>query len=195
MHGMIMDMLKRFVIETYDDATWKQLQENAGLKNKVYFPVINYDDSETVQLVVTASEMTGIPLQTLLQVFGEYIAEDLIVMSKVLIRPEWKTLDFLENIETIFHALVRDVWRVHPPILDFVRTGENEITLNYASKRKMCSVAKGIVTGVGKYYGEPIGFREGTCMLRGANSCQIHFYVEGKQQPARTATKRKFAVA
>lgn len=179
MHGMIMDMLKRFVVETYDEATWKQLQENAGLKNKTYFPVINYDDSETVQLVVTASEMTGIPVQTLLQVFGEYIAEDLIVMSKVLIRPEWKTLDLLENIEMIFHGLVRDVWRVHPPVLDFVRTGENEITLNYASKRQMCSVAKGIVIGVGKYYGESIGVREGSCMLRGASSCQIQFYVEG----------------
>ncbi len=191
MHGMIMDMLKRFVVENYDEATWKQLQENAGLKNKVYFPVINYDDSETVQLVVTASEMTGIPVQNLLQVFGEYIAEDLIVMSKVLVRPEWKTLDLLENIETIFHGLVRDVWRVHPPVLDFVRTGENEITLNYASKRKMCSVAKGIVTGVGKYYGEQIGFREGSCMLRGASSCQIQFYVEGAQSVKPRATRSK----
>ena len=175
MHGMIMDMLQRFVIDTYDRDTWKQLLANAGVKNKIYYPIMDYSDAETVQLVVTASEMTGLDVQTILGVFGEYIADDLLQMSAILLKPDWQTLDFLENVEEIIHRLIRSAWKAHPPVLNFQRTAPNQITLRYTSQRKMCSVAKGIVRGVAKHYNQPLTVREDMCMLQGAHECLIHF--------------------
>ena len=40
-------------------------------------------------------------------------------------------------------------------------------------RRKLCSVAKGIVRGVAAHYQEPVSITEGSCMLRGGRECQI----------------------
>ena len=40
-------------------------------------------------------------------------------------------------------------------------------------RRKLCSVAKGIVRGVAAHYKEPVSITEGSCMLRGGRDCQI----------------------
>jgi predicted hydrocarbon binding protein len=37
----------------------------------------------------------------------------------------------------------------------------------------MCGVAKGIIRGLGRHYGERLVLEEPTCMLKGGSECQI----------------------
>lgn len=89
-------------------------------------------------------------------------------------KPEWRTLDFLEQTEDTIHRVVR--FRnpgAMPPELAVKRTGDHEVVILYTSQRKMCSVAKGIIRGVAKHYGDPIEIDESHCMLKGHPQCTI----------------------
>ena len=177
MHGMIMDMLQRYVVTKLGADTWTALRQQAGVGNKTYFPVVDYEDSETLLLVKTASDMTGLPVSAILEDFGVFIAADLYELASPLIDRQWKTLDFLENIENVIHKMVRIHWKAHPPVLKFERTGPDSISLIYTSKRKMCHVAIGIVKGLAKQYNEQVIVSEPQCMLRGAAACHLNFQV------------------
>jgi hypothetical protein len=173
MHGMIMDEIKRYVEAKYGESTWKELLKQAGVGKKTYYPVMNYPDKETLQIVATASQMTGLAIDAILEDFGQFIVPDLADLCSVLLKPHWKTLDFLENTEHLIHEMIRRHWRVQPPILECERVSVSEVLIKYGSPRKMCSVAKGIAKGVAQYYHQSIILTEKSCMNHGHNRCLI----------------------
>ncbi|MGC8885496.1 MAG: heme NO-binding domain-containing protein [Candidatus Nanoarchaeia archaeon] len=133
-----------------------------------------YTDQEAVALVSTASKMTGTPIPVILEDFGEFIVPTLFKIYHSLIKPEWKTLDLIENAEETIHRTVRiKNPSAEPPKLKSSRPSADEVIITYTSPRKMCGVAKGIAKGIANYYNEQIQITETKCMLKGSSSCQI----------------------
>jgi hypothetical protein len=173
-HGIIHHELQKFVVANHGPATWRQLLERAGVANKVYIVSQSYPDEDAVALVQAASEMTGAPANDILEQFGEFIVPDLVALYAPLIKPGWRTLDFLENTEDTIHHVVRMRQKnAAPPALRCLRRGPKEVTIIYTSARKMCAVAKGITRGVAKHYGEAIQISEPECMHAGRPACRI----------------------
>jgi len=80
----------------------------------------------------------------------------------------------IERTEQNIHKAVRlKNPGANPPALVCRRTSPEEIVIQYASPRKLCPVAKGIVRGVAKHDQEPIVLTEPRCMLTGSPSCTI----------------------
>ena len=174
MHGIIFAGLKKYVVANLGNEAWGGLLKDAGIGSKIYLPTQTYSDQEIVALVTTASQKTGIPAATLLEGFGEFIVADLVTIYRSMIDPSWRTLDLIENTENTMHKAVRLRDRgATPPTLVVNRTSPNEVVVVYSSARKMCSVAKGIVKGIAKHYGEQVVINESTCMHRGNPSCTI----------------------
>jgi hypothetical protein len=125
-------------------------------------------------IVAAASKKTGLEADAILQDFGEFIVPDLVRLYRHIIDPEWKTLDLIEHTEQTIHRAVR---RDHPaaslPQLKCVRKAPDEVIIHYGSRRRMCGVAKGIVRGLAREYGEKVSLSEPTCMLKGGAECQI----------------------
>src|SRR6185369_7782403 len=97
-------------------------------------------DSEAVALVTAASRITGTPVSGVLEDFGAFIVPDLLATYGSSVRPEWKTLDVLENTERVMHSAVRvRNHNAQPPRLICERLGPQEVVINYSSQRKMCS--------------------------------------------------------
>jgi len=175
MHGIIFAELKKYVQARHGDDTWKALLRRAGLKNAVYLPIRDYPDADVVAIVGAASEATGAPAGEILEDFGGFIAPDLLAMYRSLVKPEWRTLEFLENTEETIHRVVRIKDPLaRPPEIRCERVAENEVVVRYASARRLCAVARGIVRGVAAHYGEPIEILEPSCMLRGDAECRVH---------------------
>ncbi|RMH73841.1 MAG: hypothetical protein D6675_01445 [Gemmatimonadetes bacterium] len=175
MHGIIFVKLKKYVEEKLGKPAWKQLQEHAGLKNKIYMPIKVYPDEEMFALISSAVELTRQPLPDILEDFGKYVVPDLVKMYKSLIKPEWKTLDLLEHVENTIHKVVRITNpNSTPPQLICHRVNPREVQIIYSSARKMCPFARGIIQGIADLYHEPIRITEHQCMLSGAESCHIH---------------------
>jgi len=161
MHGIIHSELKKYVETKYGSEVWEKLLSEVGLKHKIYLTVGTYPDEEAMTIVKTASESTNIPVDHILEDFGVFITPDLMKMYGSLIDPEWKSMEMLLHTEETIHRVVRmKNPGAKPPKLSFRKIGPNELCLSYASERQMSAVAKGIIKGVAKYYGEDAEIRE-----------------------------------
>lgn len=173
-HGTIFAELKKFVDAKFGADTWKKLLEDAGLGPKIYLPVQAYPDDDVAKIVGAASAKTGLAPAAILQDFGHFIAPDLVGMYRSLMKPEWTTLDVIENAESTAHRIVRrDYVAAAPPYLHAVRTAPEQVTVTYNSARKLCDVAKGIVRGLAEHYRERVRINETRCMHRGASECVL----------------------
>ncbi len=155
MHGTILTLLKRYVQTQYDHSTWVKLMELSGLEQMEFNHKTVYPDEHIYALVGHAAEMTGLSAGELHEKFGEYLVPDLMYMYQKLLRPEWKTLDMLENTELTMHTKVRQEHSENsPPVLEVSRLGPNELMIDYVSPRRMGGLAVGIVRGLATYYDE-----------------------------------------
>ena len=180
MFGIIHSELKGYVETRYDLATWEALLEKAGLPGKAYLPGQPYPDSEIVAIVTTACHMTGRSMAEILEDFGTYLTPALVRTYRAFIKPQWRTLDFLEHTEQSIHKAVRIRDRgAEPPALHVSRVSPTEVVIEYSSPRRMCAVARGIAQGVADHYGERVTITDRACMLRGDPSCLISVALKG----------------
>ncbi|MCU1349163.1 MAG: hypothetical protein JWO56_2193 [Acidobacteria bacterium] len=174
LHGIIFHELKKFANTKFGEKSWEQLLLKAGLGGSVYLASKSYPDEQVVALVGAASEKAGLPAGEILESFGEFIAPDLMSMFRSLIRPEWRTLDVLENTENTIHKVVRlNYAEATPPYLQAKRVTPTAVVITYTSPRRFCAIAKGITRGIAGHYGETIHLYEDSCMLRGGVECRI----------------------
>ena len=161
MHGIIHAELKKYVETNHGSDAWKAILKEAGLSNKIYMTISTYPDEEVVAIVTAASKLTQTPAENILEDFGEFIAPDLMIMYQPLIKPEWKTMEMLLHTEETIHRVVRlNNPGADPPRLQFEATGPNTLKFTYTSPRQMSAVAKGIIKGVAKHYGETLTIQE-----------------------------------
>jgi Haem-NO-binding len=174
MHGTIFFELKKYVETKLGWEAWDKLLVECDLGARTYEVMADYPDSDVIKLISTASRITGMPVNAILEDFGEFIAPDLLQMYGGVINPNWKTLDVIEHTEKEIHNVVRLHNRdAHPPKLKCIRQSEDEVLIHYSSQRKMCDVAKGIARGLAKHYNESILISEPSCMLNGDSTCTI----------------------
>ena len=179
MHGTIFAELQKYVVSKLGDDAWTSLKSEAGIDRERYDVMETYPDAEVGALVAAASRVTGFPAEALLEDFGAFIAPDLLDMYWAAVRPEWRTLDLLENTESAIHEVVRIGQKgATPPYLRATRTAPDEVAIVYTSPRRLCPVAKGIVRGVAAHYGETVSIAEPSCMLRGDASCTLQIRAE-----------------
>jgi len=174
MHGLIFAELRKYVEDRLGTGSWKKLTETAGLGNKSYLSSQVYPDEDVGALVTTASKLTGIPAQALLEDFGAFIAPDLVGMFRSLLKTTWRTIDVIDHTEETIHKVVRTGHPgAQPPELRTKRDRPDQVTVIYSSPRKLCSIAKGICKGMATHFGETIAIEEETCMLTGATECRL----------------------
>lgn len=180
MHGFIFSELQRFVVESFDQATWRELVRRAGTSTADFKNFLEYPDGDALALVQTASEMTGKDPGEILTSFGAFLGHQLVKVYRPLIDPSWKTLDVLLHTEQTIHRIVRSRNRqARPPVLRFTREGPDEVMLHYASQRKLCALAKGIIHGLAEHYGESVETSDESCMLNGDSECRVRVERKG----------------
>ena len=178
MHGIIFSELRKYVDTTLGNGAWTATLADAGLANKLYLPIQEYPDTDVFALVNSASRTTGLGIPVILEDFGQFIAPALLGLYRTLVKPEWKTLDLLENTEQTIHSVVRARNPgAKPAELSAVRVAPDLVDLTYFSQRRLCPVAKGIVKGIARHYDETITINETECMHEGAAACRMEVRV------------------
>ena len=174
MLGVIFFILQNHMEKRLGASSWRRVVATAKLPAKAYSPVMEYPDSEAMALIAAASHVAGKPLGEFLEEFGEALAPELLAMHPGLVQPEWKTLDLVMNAEEIIHAAVRRRNpAANPPILRCARYSDDEVHLVYASPRKLCQLAKGIVRGIARHCHEEVSINDQACMNDGDPFCAI----------------------
>jgi hypothetical protein len=154
-HGSIFYLLKKFVVHIYSEEMWLQFLREAKPSTEEFLMTENYPISDIEGIVITASKHSGFTIDQLQEKFGEWLVPDLFSVYKSYLRPEWRTFEVIENTEEVMHGAVRKLnSTANPPILHVSKVNENLLIVDYYSKRKMGSLAVGIIKGIAKYYNE-----------------------------------------
>jgi len=174
MNGIVFIEIEKFARSRLGGEAWLEIVSLAGLSSRIYFRISDYPDEEAVALLSALSARMSKPVEVILESLGEFIVPDLITMSRYWINPEWKTVDLIANTEQTVHEMLRGEGSHNsPPRLQCQRSGPHKVIVTYDSPRKMCALAKGIVSGLAKHYDETVTITEPTCMLRGDPTCQL----------------------
>lgn len=187
MHGIIFFYIQKFAdVATAGQTAWWQLRETVATGAARYLPNGTYPDAEAVGLLQSLADRTGESLPSLAERFGEFLGPHLVRVAGRHIDPAWRTLDLIEQTESIIHTMIRATNPgAEPPVLEAVRHSPNELHLVYGSSRQLCTLARGIMKGVARHYGETISIAETSCMLKGDPFCS--FVVQDDSQETQTA--------
>jgi hypothetical protein len=178
MHGIIHLELQNFVRSQYGEDALRALLARARPSAELVTPLESYPDADIVAMVGAASELSGKPVETLLEAFGQFLVPSYISLYGNLLKPTWRTLDVIEHTEETIHRVVRRRQPgAAPPRLRTVRVGPKLVLLTYDSPRKLCAVARGIARGLALRFGETLHTKDIECMHRGAPACIISFEV------------------
>ncbi len=155
MHGSIYVLLKKFVEQSFDTATWETLLADVGLPGQQWDAATNYGDEAIGALVQAAASRLQLTPADVLQTFGEYIVPDIMATFGRYADPSWRTFDTIANTERALHYGARtDFPGIQPPVLNVTIQNANQLTIDYYSKRRMAALAVGIIKGIAKYHGE-----------------------------------------
>jgi hypothetical protein len=154
-HGSMFLLFKKFIEKNYNHNTWLELNKAAGTLQPAYEMHKNYPASEMFSIIGAAAKHMELSKNTLKEKFGEYLVPDLLNIYKSHLNPSWKTFETLEYTEQVMHKAVRnEAGNANPPVLNVTKVGDKLLIIDYYSKRKMASLAIGIIRGIAKYHNE-----------------------------------------
>lgn len=122
----------------------------------VYTSVGNYSHKDMFKMVAKLSELKGIAVPELLEIYGEYFFDTLSNgYPQFMNQPN--SFSLLESIDNYIHP---EVLKLYPeaelPSFDAKVNDANEMTLLYKSSRKMSDFAIGLIKGATAYYNEKV---------------------------------------
>lgn len=172
MHGLILVQLQKFAQQALGPEEWRGALSKSGLDRTSFSAGLVYEDRQALELIVLAAETLNVPVDEVVEMFGRFLSTELVRLYHRVIKPDWRTLDIIENTETFIHSAVRvgNPGAV-PPVLDAIRLSENELQLLYSSDRKLCKLAIGIIKGLADHFHEVIEIYKDSCMLHGDPFC------------------------
>jgi len=138
-----------------------------------------YEDERLLALINRASELTGIPESELVHQVGVFTAQQTFArLYPAFFAVAGGTRAFLLSVETFIHELVRaTIPNASPPRLHVQPLGDDGVTINYTSSRRLCALLAGLVEGTARHYGEEVEVDQTDCMLRDDPACVFEIRV------------------
>lgn len=172
MHGIILQTLQSFVVDTYGEDAWLAIQDEADIEEKVYVPVTVYPDGDVYEIARTAGELTDQSPRTILAQYGRWVVPALLETYDLHIDDDWEGLELIANIQQFHTSLrTRDMTTLTTPRIRSERVDEDRVRITYDSDRKLCDVARGAIRGVADRFDEDLVAEERTCMHEGDDAC------------------------
>jgi hypothetical protein len=171
-HGLIFFYIQKFADSLSGSMGRETVRSTISAAPRKYLPSGVYPDQEAVGLIDALATATGEPLPTVVERFGEFLAGHLMRVAGGVVDPSWRTLDVIERTEEVIHAMIRSTNPgAKPPVIECVRTAVDEVSVVYASPRRLCGLAAGIMRGLADHFGETITLEQTSCMNRGDPFC------------------------
>lgn len=159
----------------YGAETWAKVKALAGCKEPFFAVSLDYPDEMTLALVKAASELSGLPAETVLVEYGKFIVPNTLKKhySTYFKLAGTSPKEFLLNMDRIHAQVTRSIAKAAPPRFEYESLPDGRLLLHYNSERRLCAVLRGLILGVGIHFGQELQVRELSCMHRGASRCTM----------------------
>lgn len=174
MKGIIFNLLQEAVTRQFGPDAWDDLIDAAGVDG-AYTSLGNYHDDEITALVAQASQALGMTRGDVLRWFGQSTIPMLAARYPEFFTGHTATRNFLLTLNGIIHPEVRKIYPgAMPPVFGFDEGDPDELVMTYRSRRHLCMLAEGFITGSAQYFGQQVRMRQSQCMHDGAEHCTFH---------------------
>lgn len=159
MYGIVNKAIEDLVKANFGEEKWDKIKERSGVDLDFFISNDPYDDEITFKLAIAASEELNMPLENVLQAFGEWWV---LKTSKEkyggLMEAGGDTLpEFLVNLPNFHNRIMLIYPKLTPPEFKVSHRESNSILIHYFSKRQgLQEFVKGLLTGLGKMFNTPV---------------------------------------
>jgi hypothetical protein len=156
MYGLVNQAIESLVKERFGQHKWQAIRQQAEVEGPVFVAMQSYPDSLTYRLVEVASDVLGLPPETVLEAFGEYwvlyTAEqgygDMLAMAGDSLPV------FLQNLDLLHNIVGNAMPNLSPPMFSCSEVSAQSLVLHYHSKRAgLAPMVIGLLKGLGKRFG------------------------------------------
>lgn len=173
MKGVIFNVLEEMVIDQCGMEAWNEILNQLSLDG-VYTAGESYPDNELFNLVQCISEKTGMPAETLVEAFGEFLFDRLKERYPIFVESEKNLKAFLLSVEDVIHLEVKKLFNnPNLPTFTYTELSDKELLMRYSSPRKLCLLAEGLIRGAAKHYNSAISISHPVCMHKGSPHCDL----------------------
>jgi len=175
MQGSIYTSFSEMVIENMGMSVWNELLSVVKPPSEgVYTKAMQYDDSEIMAFISALSTMTKIEASVLVRDFGEYLFIHLYHNSPASLSHVDNLQDFLFCIDDVIHKEVKRIYpKAYLPTFEFTKADNGDVVMFYQSKRKLCYLCEGLITGAAKHFNQLVTIAHPECMHHGADKCKL----------------------
>ena len=171
MKGIVFNLLETVVQREFGEEKWDQLLDAAGVDG-AYTSLGSYDDADMIKLVQAASAALDLPPDAILRWFGRRAMPILAERYPHFFRAHQNTRSFLLTLNSIIHPEVRKLYPgADVPEFDFSSSSDDDLTMGYMSRRKLCALAEGFIEGASDHFAERVSLEHSKCMHRGDEKC------------------------
>jgi hypothetical protein len=173
MKGIVFKLLEDIVARDYGEDVWDELLEAAKLDG-VYTSLGSYSDEDLLKLVAAASSTFEKPPGEIVRWFGCSALPLFAERYPQFFAPHRSTRSFVLTLNQVIHPEVRKLYPgADVPVFDFDTSSDEVLVMGYASHRKMCAFAEGLIEGAASHFGEVALIEQPQCMIRGDEKCVL----------------------
>lgn len=181
MKGVVFNLLEAVVQHEYGDDTWDALLEQAQVDG-AYTSLGNYPDEEMMKLVAAASSALKVPPDDIVRWFGRNAIPLLAKKHPHFFDSHKSTRSFLLTLNDVIHMEVRKLYPgADVPVFNYDTSSPDVLLMEYASPRKLCSLAEGFIEATAAHYGEELSLEQPKCMKRGDDRCVLQISIKKPQ--------------
>jgi predicted hydrocarbon binding protein len=175
MKGIINKGIQEMVEDKYGAEAWERVKSLAGCEEPFFAISLDYPDEMTVALVKAASEVSGLPAETVMLEYGKFMVPNTL---KKYYPTYFKVAgssprEFLLNMGRVHEHVTKSISGAIPPRFDYEDLPDGRLLMHYFSERRLCTVLRGLILGVGMFFNQQLNVRETACMLKGDRQCTM----------------------
>jgi len=175
MYGLINAALKQFVLDNHGGDVWERIASAAAPGITQFDTMSPYPDEMTTRILASASELTAIDADVLLNDFGEFWVR---YTSDQGYGPMFEIADslheFLLSLDLLHARVGRSFPKLRPPSFRFDTIDPTTLRMHYLSSRAgLCPMVFGLLRGLGRRFATDVSVSEDVCARRGAAHCEF----------------------
>lgn len=173
MKGVINKGIQEMVVSRFGHPAWEEIKRKARVTEDLFLLTEDYSDEGTIRLVHAAAEVLDLPTEGVMVEFGRFWFTHVapVLYPSYLALAGSSPLEMLKNVDRIHRLVTRNIPSSSPPSFQVEEEENGMLRFHYFSTRGLCPVVRGLVEGIGEYFGKAMAVTEVECVHRGDHHC------------------------
>ncbi len=187
MKGIIFNLLEDYLTDRFGEEKYDEILSSCELRTKDPFTIVapaTYHDADFDVISARTAKMLGMKVPDLLREMGRHALPKLAGRYPGFFTGYDHPRDFLKTTSFIHQIEIKKLFKnAEVPEFTIEKESPDQLILSYRSKRRLCHLVEGLVTGLGDYYNIPFRVQQTECILTGGQQCifELNFSVPQKE--------------